>query len=137
MSNEQSAARYLEVAEADRVAGLDGITPRRISKVGVVGAGSKGCGIAMSCVNAGLPVTIIDVDTTVTERARATVARSDKGSAGNQTQGVMTRPRSACADMRLTYSNIRRGVGALIALACCTLASQGQAGASIAAQSQL
>ncbi len=47
--------------QAAKVDGLSpDVRPRRIAKVGVIGAGTMGGGIAMSCVSAGLPVTLLD-----------------------------------------------------------------------------
>ncbi|MCX7864470.1 MAG: 3-hydroxyacyl-CoA dehydrogenase, partial [Novosphingobium sp.] len=47
--------------QAAKVIGMPaGIKPARIARVGVVGAGTMGGGIAMSCANAGLPVVLID-----------------------------------------------------------------------------
>lgn len=49
--------------QAAKVEGMPaGIVPRKIAKVGVIGAGTMGGGIAMSCVNAGLPVVLIDAN---------------------------------------------------------------------------
>lgn len=47
--------------QAAKVDGLSAdVRPRRIASVGVIGAGTMGGGIAMSCVSAGLPVTLLD-----------------------------------------------------------------------------
>lgn len=47
--------------QAAKVEGLPAdVKPKPIAKVGVIGAGTMGGGIAMSCVNAGLPVVLID-----------------------------------------------------------------------------
>lgn len=47
--------------QAAKVDGLSpDVRPRSISKVGVIGAGTMGGGIAMSCVSAGLPVVLLD-----------------------------------------------------------------------------
>jgi len=48
--------------EAARIPGLDaGTQPRRIGRVGIVGAGTMGGGIAMCFVNAGIPVRLLEV----------------------------------------------------------------------------
>lgn len=48
--------------QAAKVNGLGpDVVPRTIAKVGVIGGGTMGGGIAMSCVNAGLPVTLLEV----------------------------------------------------------------------------
>lgn len=64
MGSEAAALRHLFFAErqAAKVAGLDGVAPRRVSRVGVIGAGTMGAGIAMCFADAGIPVTLIDRD---------------------------------------------------------------------------
>ncbi len=47
-----------------------------IGKVGVIGAGQMGNGIAHVCALAGLPVTLLDVDQSVLDRALSTMARN-------------------------------------------------------------
>ncbi|WP_432474685.1 3-hydroxyacyl-CoA dehydrogenase NAD-binding domain-containing protein [Amphritea sp. HPY] len=48
--------------EATRIPGVDPDTvPRSINKVAVIGAGTMGGGIAMNFVNAGIPVTLLEV----------------------------------------------------------------------------
>ena len=55
--------------EAGRVPGVDPATPARaIHRAAIVGAGTMGGGIAMSHANAGIPVTLIDVDQASLER---------------------------------------------------------------------
>jgi len=49
---ERAAAKVIDVP--------DSVKPRKIGKVGIVGAGTMGGGIAMSCVNAGLQVVLLD-----------------------------------------------------------------------------
>jgi 3-hydroxyacyl-CoA dehydrogenase len=45
------------------------VTPRSIDRIGVLGAGTMGTGIAAACLIAGLPVTLIDEDTEALTRA--------------------------------------------------------------------
>lgn len=48
--------------QAAKIDGLPAdVKPRPIGKVGVIGAGTMGGGIAMSCVNVGLPVVLLEV----------------------------------------------------------------------------
>lgn len=47
-----------------------------INKIGVIGAGTMGNGIAQVCALAGLPVTMIDVSDTAVERGLATLSAS-------------------------------------------------------------
>lgn len=62
--DEAAALRHLFFAEreAGRVNGLAGIAPLPVHSVGVVGAGTMGAGIAVSLLNAGLTVRLIEQD---------------------------------------------------------------------------
>lgn len=64
MGTEAAALRHLFFAErqASKVAGLEGIVPRPMTRVGVVGAGTMGAGIAMCFADAGLDVMLTDRD---------------------------------------------------------------------------
>jgi 3-hydroxyacyl-CoA dehydrogenase len=58
--------------EAQRVPGLPaGIAPLPVARVVVIGAGTMGGGIAMSCANFGLPVTVVERDADVLEKGLA------------------------------------------------------------------
>jgi len=63
MSDESAALRHLFFAEreAGRVTGLEGVSPLPITKVGIVGAGTMGCGIAAAFLLAGMQVTVADL----------------------------------------------------------------------------
>ncbi|UWQ21524.1 3-hydroxyacyl-CoA dehydrogenase NAD-binding domain-containing protein [Jannaschia sp. W003] len=65
-------AFFLERAVA-KVPGLEGVRPRPVSHVGVVGGGTMGAGIAASCLLAGLRVTLVERDDAAAAKARATV----------------------------------------------------------------
>ncbi len=70
----------MHVVEAERQAReIPGLTmhtaARPVKKVGIVGAGHMGAGIAICCVNAGVPVTVIDVDGDALDRGLTTVDR--------------------------------------------------------------
>ncbi|MEP9380278.1 FAD-dependent oxidoreductase [Aquabacter sp. CN5-332] len=73
-SAEAAALRHLFFAEreAGKVPGLDGATPRPFGKVAVIGAGTMGAGIAVSLLDAGLSVTLVERDA---EAAEAGLAR--------------------------------------------------------------
>ncbi|MDB5620174.1 3-hydroxyacyl-CoA dehydrogenase [Tardiphaga sp.] len=61
MTDTQSeAARHLATARSDAAKGPPGQTARSIRKVGVIGAGTMGAGIAMAMSNAGLSVTLVE-----------------------------------------------------------------------------
>ena len=64
-ATEARALRHLFFAERE-VRKIPGIShemkPRAVRRVGIVGAGTMGGGIAMCFANAGMPVTILDAD---------------------------------------------------------------------------
>jgi 3-hydroxyacyl-CoA dehydrogenase len=84
MSGEQSAAlRHFFFAErqAAKVEGLSKDTPvRDVNSVGIIGGGTMGGGIAMSFANAGIPVTLIEINDEALERGLAIVERNYAGS---------------------------------------------------------
>ena len=60
---QSQAQRYMFFAErqAAKIDGLpDGTATRPVKKVGMIGAGTMGGGIAMNFLNAGIPVTIVE-----------------------------------------------------------------------------
>lgn len=61
---EATALRHAFFAErrAAKVPELDGARVREVSSIGVVGAGTMGTGIAISCLDAGFPVTLVERD---------------------------------------------------------------------------
>ncbi len=70
-SPQSAAMRHLFFAEreAAKVSDLPKETPvREIRSVGIIGGGTMGGGIAMSCANAGLPVHLLEVDAAALER---------------------------------------------------------------------
>lgn len=52
---------------------IKGVAPRPLDRIGVIGGGTMGAGIAVSCLLAGLDVTLIERDDQATARAQATV----------------------------------------------------------------
>ena len=69
-SPEAAALRHLFLAEreAAKVPGLQGVAPRPVDRVAVVGAGTMGSAIAVSLADAGIPVDLLERDL---EAARA------------------------------------------------------------------
>jgi 3-hydroxyacyl-CoA dehydrogenase len=63
-STESKALRHLFFAEREvtRIPGLpDNVKPKNIERVGIIGAGTMGRGIAIACADAGLSVTLVDM----------------------------------------------------------------------------
>ncbi|CAN1498490.1 multifunctional fatty acid oxidation complex subunit alpha [Rhabdaerophilaceae bacterium] len=75
-SEESAALRHLFFAEreAGRIDGLETVVPSEIKRVGLVGAGTMGCGIAAAFLAAGFPVTLVDAIEQARETAHARVA---------------------------------------------------------------
>lgn len=80
VSGDQSRAqRHLFFAEreAAKVPGIGkDVQPRNIAKIGVIGAGTMGGGIAMAFVNGGLPVTILEMSDEALDRGFATIEKN-------------------------------------------------------------
>ncbi|KTT76814.1 3-hydroxyacyl-CoA dehydrogenase NAD-binding domain-containing protein [Sphingomonas endophytica] len=85
MTGTQSAAqRHIFFAErqAAKIDGVDPATPLRpIAKVGVIGAGTMGGGIAMNFLSAGVPVTIVEMQQEALERGTGVMRRNYEASA--------------------------------------------------------
>ena len=82
-SPESRALRHAFFGEraAAKIADVPADTPaRKIEKVAVIGAGTMGGGIAMSFLNAGLPVTILEAKQDALERGVATIRRNYEAS---------------------------------------------------------
>ena len=105
MRDPQSAAmRHLFFAErqAAKVRGLSRDTQcRTIQSVGIIGAGTMGGGIAMSMANAGIPVTILEIDADALEKGLAVV---DKNYAGSVKRGKLSA--SAAAERRRAITGV-------------------------------
>jgi len=83
-SRQSRAMRHLFFAqrEAGRIPGLPaGAKPREVRKVGIVGAGTMGGGIAMNLANIGLPVVLVEAQAEALERGLANVRRNYEASA--------------------------------------------------------
>lgn len=67
--------------EAAKIEGLPKDTPRRdVASIGIIGAGTMGGGIAMSFANAGIPVTLLEIDEDALGRGLGVVDRNYAGS---------------------------------------------------------
>src|SRR3954465_1748870 len=79
---ESRALRHLFMAEraASKIADVPEDTPqRKIEKVAVIGAGTMGGGIAMNFLNAGIPVTILEMKQEAIDRGLATIRKNYEG----------------------------------------------------------
>ncbi len=95
MSAESRALRHAFFAEraAARIADVPESTPTRpLRKVGVVGAGTMGRGIAISFLNAGIAVTMLESSAEALERGAAAIATIYQGQVG---KGSLTRDKLA------------------------------------------
>jgi 3-hydroxyacyl-CoA dehydrogenase len=80
------------------------VEPYPIRKVGIIGAGTMGGGIAMACVNVGIPVLLKDTTQEALERGIATIKKNYMRSVsrGRTPQAVMDQ-RMAMIQAQLTY----------------------------------
>ena len=96
MDGEQSAAlRHFFFAErqAAKVDGLAKDTPTRpVESVGIIGGGTMGGGIAMSFANAGIAVTLIEINDEALERGLAII---DRNYAGSVQRGKLSEEKAA------------------------------------------
>nr|WP_304618808.1 FAD-dependent oxidoreductase [Paracoccus sediminilitoris] len=69
--SERAVAQLPEIA---------GVTPRAIDRIGVIGGGTMGAGIAVSALLSGLDVTLVERDDAAAEKAAAGVAKMLEGS---------------------------------------------------------
>src|SRR5688572_10316138 len=85
MSGTQAKAQqYFFFAErkAAKIDGLpEGTTPRDIKRVGVIGAGTMGGGIAMNFLSAGIPVTIVEMGQEALDRGAGVMRKNYEASA--------------------------------------------------------
>lgn len=80
MQNPQARAlqhMFFADRQVSRIPGISKETPRReIKKVGVIGAGTMGGGIAMNFANVGIPVTILEVQQEALDRGLSVVRKN-------------------------------------------------------------
>ncbi|MCP5090881.1 MAG: 3-hydroxyacyl-CoA dehydrogenase, partial [Gammaproteobacteria bacterium] len=95
MQGPQSAAmRHLFFAErqAAKIDDLPKDTPKRsVRSVGIIGGGTMGGGIAMSFANAGIPVTLIEINDEALQRGLSII---DKNYAGSVKRGKLSEDRA-------------------------------------------
>ncbi len=94
-SDQSAAMRYMFFAEreAAKIPGIGKDTAaRKIEKAAIVGSGTMGGGIAMNFANAGIPVTVLDVDRGALDAGLAKVKQNYDGSVS---RGRMTEEQAA------------------------------------------
>jgi 3-hydroxyacyl-CoA dehydrogenase len=98
------AQAMMHVFFAERGVGKVAGTPRPIQHVGILGAGTMGGGIAMACVNVGIPVLLKDTSQESLDRGIATIRKNYERSVsrGRTPQAVMDQ-RMAMITPQLTY----------------------------------
>ncbi|MEQ1614770.1 MAG: 3-hydroxyacyl-CoA dehydrogenase NAD-binding domain-containing protein [Hyphomicrobiaceae bacterium] len=74
-SSQSRALRHSFFAEREvmRVPGLDDVAPRSLTRIGLIGAGTMGAGIAVALSDAGLPVTVVETSAAAVEAGRARI----------------------------------------------------------------
>lgn len=110
-SPESRALRHAFLAEraASKIADVPVDTPtRKIAKVAVIGAGTMGGGISMSFLNAGIPVTMLEMKADALEQRVATVRRHYENTAkkGKLTQEEID-ARIGMLTTTLSYDDIK------------------------------
>lgn len=89
-SDQAKALRHIFFAEGTAKkppAALKGVAPRPVERVGVIGAGTMGTGIAINLADGGVPVTLLEINGDALQRGIDRVARNY---AGNVKKGRMT-----------------------------------------------
>ncbi|MEZ5810122.1 MAG: 3-hydroxyacyl-CoA dehydrogenase NAD-binding domain-containing protein [Rhizobiaceae bacterium] len=79
VSEQSKAQRHLFFAQRE-AAKVEGVTrddkPRAIARAGIIGAGTMGGGIAMSFVNGGIPVTLLEMSDEALKRGLTTIDKN-------------------------------------------------------------
>jgi 3-hydroxyacyl-CoA dehydrogenase len=109
-SSQSKALRHLFFAEreAARIPGLDSRQPLRVvRKVGIIGAGTMGGGIAMNFANVGISTLLLEAQEAALERGLATVRKNyqntvDKGRLSQETMDQ----RMQCLQGTLKYEDL-------------------------------
>ena len=74
---------------------LKGVEPREVARVGVIGGGTMGSGIATACLLAGLPVTMVEASDDALARGRGTVEKNLDGAVA---RGKMSEAKRAAVE---------------------------------------
>ena len=108
-SSQAGALQHVFFAErkAANIPSLDKAITRPVDRIAVIGAGTMGGGIAMSFLNAGIPVTLLEMNAAALERGVALIHRNYENSAfkGRLTQSEVQR-RQALLNPTLSYADL-------------------------------
>lgn len=110
-TTESKAMRRLFFAEraSSRIPDVDPASAREIASAGIVGGGTMGRGIAMAFANAGLPVTLIEVDADAVENALRLVREEyDRRVAKGRMTAAQLEERMACMNGSVEYGDLGR-----------------------------
>jgi 3-hydroxyacyl-CoA dehydrogenase len=110
-TDESKALRHAFFGEraASKISDVPSDTPlRKVEKVGIIGAGTMGGGIAMNFLNAGIPVTLIEMKQEALDRGVATIKKNYEGSLkkGKLTQDQLDK-RMGALSTSLEYSSLK------------------------------
>ncbi|MCH8685517.1 3-hydroxyacyl-CoA dehydrogenase NAD-binding domain-containing protein [Pedomonas mirosovicensis] len=95
-----------QVAKIPNIA--EGVTPREIKSVAVIGAGTMGGGIAMNFANAGIPVTVLEVSQEGLERGLGVVRKNYERSASRgKLTAAQVEERMALLKPTLSYDDLK------------------------------
>jgi 3-hydroxyacyl-CoA dehydrogenase len=100
---ESRAMRHAFFAEreAAKVPGIENVSPREVKKIGLIGAGTMGGGIAMAFANAGYPVLVVEMSNEALDRGFATIERNYMASVS---RGSLSQEEMAARMARLSRS---------------------------------
>jgi 3-hydroxyacyl-CoA dehydrogenase len=108
-STQSASLRYLFFAErGSRAGSAESAKERRVDRVAVLGAGTMGAGIAVSCVTSGLDVTLIDLEP---KALKAGVARIYTTLDGSLKKGRLTAEAAGAARSRVHQATDLAGAG--------------------------
>jgi 3-hydroxyacyl-CoA dehydrogenase len=80
-SDQAKALRHVFFAEraVAKIPGLENTAPRKVETLAVIGGGTMGAGIAVACLRAGFPVTMIEADDAALERGEGNISKNLEG----------------------------------------------------------
>ncbi|MGA2793369.1 MAG: 3-hydroxyacyl-CoA dehydrogenase NAD-binding domain-containing protein, partial [Roseiarcus sp.] len=110
-SDQSKAMRYVFAAEreAPRAPQLEGVAPRRIETVGVIGAGTMGAGISVAFADAGFRVAVVETSEAAAHAGRARIAAPwDRQFKSGRLSADEHKARGARVDVTSDFSTLAR-----------------------------